>query len=469
MSRGSMHELIEGPRPVAGSLGGAAFQSVGGLHGRGWVERPGHLTDESLLRSSSPTFTMTQVMDNATPSPASPSASTRPAWLLPGMGAAALIVLVVVGLFFANRSGSSDEAADTTVESAASAAATTTTSTTSTTSTTMALPTTTAAAPASTPVSDPPATFSAESPYFGTFTLDLATEENGLTLYDGIVGDGPTLRCVVALAPGITTWNEWCGEPGAPTRFITTDGTNVWLVEIGADLGSVAAAVPPAEGTLTANGCTTPVRGLVTAAFPGPAVMTSVICVPGEAFVGNSAVFLQPGPADGGGILVQQAADGTWTSTGGGTDSPCDEAIPDGRDRCALYGLAAGEDLFQAVLPIPPIGASSATSDIIGMRDATADVRAAAGAATTATDIGDAVAAAFRQDAEDPAPTVQTFGDFAFIGVELAVVEVPAFDDSILKTTYAVWIRVPAAGQPVAFAFAFETCARGLAGPDLCI
>jgi hypothetical protein len=333
----------------------------------------------------------------------------------------------------------------------------------------MALSTTTAAAPASTPVSDPPATFSAESPYFGTFTLDLATEENGLTLYDGIVGDGPTLRCVVALAPGITTWNEWCGEPGAPTRFITTDGTNVWLVEIGADLGSVAAAVPPAEGTLTANGCTTPALGLVTAALPGPAVMTSVICVPGEAFVGNSAVFLQPGPADGGGILVQQAGDGTWTSNGGGTASPCDEAIPDGLDRCALYGLAAGEDLFQAVLPIPPLGGSSATSEIIGMRDATADVRAAAGAATTATDIGNAVAAAFGQDAEDPAPTVQTFGDFAFIGVELAVIEVPAFDDSILKTTYAVWIRVPAAGQPVAYAFAFETCARGLAGPDLCI
>ncbi len=400
-------------------------------------------------------------MDNATPSPASTPAPARPAWLFPGVGIAALVV--VVGLFFANRGGSSDEATDTTVESAV------TTTSATTTSATTALPTTTAVAPASTPVPGTPATFSAESPYFGAFTLDLATEENGLTLYDGIVGDGPTLRCVVALAPGITTWNEWCGEPGAPTRFLTTDGSNVWLVEIGADTGSVSASVPPDQGTLTANGCTTPVLGLVTAALRGPAVMTSAICVPGEAFVGNSAVFLQPGPADGGGILVQQAADGTWTSNGGGTSYPCEDALPDGLDRCALYGLAAGEDLFQAVLPIPPIGGSSATSDIIGMRDATADVRAAAGAATTAADIGNAVAVAFRDGTEDPAPTVQTFSDFAFIGVELAVIEVPAFDDSILKTTYAVWVRVPAAGQPVAHAYAFETCARGLAGPDLCI
>jgi hypothetical protein len=469
MSRGSVHEGIGGQVPCADPFGDAAFQLAGGLRsGIGEVgshdQRSGF--DESLLRSPPPTFTMAQVMDNATPlpasTPASTSGSTRPAWLLPGVGAAALVVLVVVGLIFANRGGSSDVATDTTVESAATA-------TTPTTPTTMALPTTTAAEPASTPVSVPPATFSAESPYFGTFTLDLATEENGLTLYDGIVGDGPTLRCVVALAPGITTWNEWCGEPGAPTRFITTNGSDVWLVEIGADVGSVSAAVSPAEGTLTANGCTTPALGLVTAALRGPAVMTSVICVPGEAFVGNSAVFLQPGPADGGGVLAQQAADGTWTSNGGGTASPCDEAIPDGLDRCAPYGLAPGQDLFQAVLPIPPLAGSSATSDIIGMRDATADVRGASGAATTATDIGNAVAAAFRQDDEDPAPTVQTFGDFAFIGVELAVVEVPAFDDSILKTTYAVWIRVPAAGQPVAYAFAFDTCARGLAGPDLCI
>jgi hypothetical protein len=395
-------------------------------------------------------------MDNATPSPESTSGSARPAWLFPGVGIAALVV--VVGVFFAIRGGSSNEATDTTVESAVTA-----------TSATTAPPTTTAVEPTSTPVPGPLATFSADSPYFGPFTLDLATEENGLTLYDGIVGNGPTLRCVVALAPGITTWNEWCGEPGAPTRFLTTDGTNVWLVEIGANVGSVSASVPPAQGTLTANGCTTPVLGLVTAAFPGPAVMTSAICVPGEAFVGNSAVFLQPGPADGGGILVQQAVDGTWTSNGGGTPYPCEAALPDELDRCALYGLVAGEDLFQAVLPIPPIGGSSATSDIIGMRDATTDVRAVAGAAATARDIGNAVAAAFRNPTEDPAPTVQTFGDFAFIGVELAVVEVPAFDDSILKTTYVVWVRVPAAGQPVAQAFAFETCARGLAGPDLCL
>jgi hypothetical protein len=395
-------------------------------------------------------------MDNATPSPESTSGSARPAWLFAGVGIAALVV--VVGVFFAIRGDSSNEATDTPVASAVTA-----------TSGTTALSTTAAAEPTSTPAPGPSATFTNESPYFGTFTLDLATEENGLTLYDGIVGDGPTLRCVVALAPGITTWNEWCGEPGAPTRFLTTDGTNVWLVEIGADVGSVSASVPPAQGTLTANGCTTPVLGLVTAALPGPAVMTSAICVPGEAFVGNSAVLLQPGPADGGGVLVQRAADGTWTSNGGGTSYPCDDALPDGLDRCELYGLAAGEDLFQAVLPIPPIGGSSATSDIIGMRDATADVRAAAGAATSATDIGNAVAAAFRQGTDDPAPTVLTFADFAFIGVELAVIEVPAFDDSILKTTYAVWVRVPAAGEPVAYAFAFGTCARGLAGPDLCL
>jgi len=53
-------------------------------------------------------------------------------------------------------------------------------------------------------------------------------------------------------------------------------------------------------------------------------------------------------------------------------------------------------------------------------------------------------------------------------GLDLLVVEVPAMDDSIRSTTWATWIDTGAA-TPVRRAFAWVTCARGIAGPDLCV
>ncbi len=399
-------------------------------------------------------------------------------WVLPAAAVAGVAVLIVALVIVGVRGGTTgDDAADTstaitdatTISSEPAGEPTTTemASTSTATETTAAVETTT---PATTVAAGPPATFTAEAPYFGeptTVTLDLVGIQNGLTVYDGLV-EVPELRCVAMLAPGINGWNEWCGGPNNPVRFITGDGTTIWLVELGADVGSVTVSVPPTDWTLTANGCNTPVIDMFQAAFPGPAVMTGVICVPGEAFVNNSATLLQPGSPDGGGSVVQQAADGTWTTPGGGTSYPCDDAVNDGVDRCGAYGLDVGEELFDALLPIPPIGGGSAPADVVGVRDVTIDVRGVIGSSTSAADIGAAVAAAFRIDNDDPAPTVATIGQFGSWNVELVIVTIPAFDDSVRSTTYAVWVGL-APNEPVVHAVAFETCARGLAGSDLCI
>ncbi len=412
------------------------------------------------------------------PTPGNPD---TPKWVLPASAVAAVAILIVALVLIGVRGGTTDDDAagistpitevttspsEPASESTTAEPETTDAATTSTAVTTTTVETTT---PDSTVTPGPPATLTAEAPYFGeptTVTLDLVGTQNGLTVYDGLI-EVPELRCVAALAPAIDGWNEWCGAPDMPIRFLTGDGTTMWLVELGADVGTITVSVPPIDWTLTANGCSSPVIGVLDAAFPGPAVMTGAVCVPGEAFVNNSATLLQPGSPDGGGSVVEQAANGTWTSLGGGTSSPCD-SFDDGADRCGAYGLEVGDELFDALLPIPPIGGGSATADVVGVRDLTAGVRAVIGSSTSAADIGAAVAAAFRDGTEDPAPTVETFGQFGWWNVELVIVTIPAFDDSVLSTTYAIWVGV-APNEPVVHAVAFETCARGLAGSDLCI
>jgi hypothetical protein len=373
-----------------------------------------------------------------------PGNSDTPKWVLPASAVAAVAILIVALVLIGVRGGTTDD-------DAAEISTTTTVETTT---------------PNSTVAPGPPATLTAEAPYFGeptTVTLDLVGTQNGLTVYDGLI-EVPELRCVAALAPAIDGWNEWCGAPDMPIRFLTGDGTTMWLVELGADVGTITVSVPPIDWTLTANGCSNPVIDVLQAAFPGPAVMTGAVCVPGEAFVNSSATLLQPGSPDGGGSVVEQAADGTWISLGGGTSSPCNDAV----DRCGPYGLEIGDELFDALLPIPPISGGSATADVVGVRDLTTGVRAVIGSSTSAADIGAAVAAAFRDGTEDPAPTVETFGQFGWWNVELVIVTIPAFDDSVRSTTYAIWVGL-APNEPVVHAVAFETCARGLAGSDLCI
>lgn len=417
--------------------------------------------------------------DNAPP-PTTPAASDRAdtrKWVLPTAAVVAVAALIIALVLISFRDGTThNDTADSTVpgtevgppatdpvaDSTVTTDSATTTSTTTETATTTLEPTTTAAE------GGPAPTFTAEAIYGGgeTVTLNLAGVQSGLTVYDGVLVE-IDVRCVVLLAPGIDGWNEWCGMPDTPARFLTGDGSTMWLVELDADVGTVSVTVPESGWTLTSNGCTSPAADLFHAVFPGPMVMTSAVCVPGEAFVGNSSVLFQPGSPDGGGAFVLQAADGTWTSDGGGTSIPCD-AGADGVDRCPIYGLGAGEEMFSALLPIPPIGGASGTADVVGMRDATVDVRGVIGAATTSADIGAAVAAAFRDGTEEPAPVVNIFGGFGGWNVELAIIVIPAFDDSIRSTTYVIWVG-SSGGEPVEKAFAFETCARGLAGGGLCI
>ncbi len=418
-------------------------------------------------------------MDTA---PSSPTSSDTPKWVLPAAAVIAVAALIVAFVVFTSSGSTDDDAADSalpatevSVRPTDVSTSTPTTDDSTTTSdpaisTTSEVATTTTLAPDSTTVDgDPAPTFTAELLYGdgSTVTLDLIGVQSGLTVYDGLI-EAPALRCVALLAPGIDGWNEWCGAPDSPVRFLTEDGTTMWLVELGAAVGEVTVSVPRSDWTLTSNGCSGPVADLLQAAIHGPTVMTSAFCVPGEAFVGNSTVLLQPGSPDGGGAVVSQAADGSWTSQGGGTSFPCDDAVADGNDRCPVYGLDVGDELFDALLPIPPIGGASATAEVVGMRDATVDVQAVIGAATSSADIGAAVAAAFRDGTDEPTPTVETFGGFGGWNLELVVVTIPAFDDSVLSTTYGIWVRTDPA-TPVQRAFAFETCARGLAGGGLCI
>ena len=112
----------------------------------------------------------------------------------------------------------------------------------------------------------------------------------------------------------------------------------------------------------------------------------------------------------------------------------------DGVDRCASFGVES--ELFEALLPIPPIDLLTTATDIVGVRDETATARAWVGAETEPPEIeGLIFDLVVDPEAEVPA-TVRSatgvgFGD----GFNLLVIDVPAMDDSILSTSWAAWIR----------------------------
>ena len=138
----------------------------------------------------------------------------------------------------------------------------------------------------------------------------------GLSAYDGEFGDGASkLSCIAVVADGATDWREWCGGAGQATRFVTLHDDVPWLVEVGRLPGEVALLEQPAGWTLPSNGCTEPTATLAATAltfdgFVSPAVVTSIVCVLGEAFVGFGTVLLQPGPVDGGAALVVESGTG---------------------------------------------------------------------------------------------------------------------------------------------------------------
>jgi hypothetical protein len=296
--------------------------------------------------------------------------------------------------------------------------------------------------------------------------LDRVAQVERLSAYDGAIDIAPTgMRCVAIVVDGDERWSEWCAEPGQAANFVVLDGIDPWLIEVGAESGDITLNRREPSWIVPTNGCTVSMTTLIAAARVAPAVTTGIVCVPGEAFLSHSAVFLQPGPPDGGGILVIEGDEG-WDSSGAGTAFACDD-LGDGVDRCTLYGVEF--DLFQAVLPVPPNAQLTAATDVGGMRDETTTALGWIGTAEMGPEAIDALIVDELTDPEaELAPTVSRASAVGFDQLTRLLVEVPAFDDSILSTTWAFWIS---GGSPstVVQAYAWETCARGLAGPDLCI
>jgi hypothetical protein len=293
---------------------------------------------------------------------------------------------------------------------------------------------------------------------------------DGLSAYDGEFGDGvSTLRCIAVVADGETGWQEWCGGAGQATRFVALHDDQPWLVEVGRLPGEVTLLEQPATWTLPSNGCTAPIVTLARSAltfesFVSPAVVTSIVCAPTEAFVGFSTVMLQTGPPDGGGVLLVESDDG-WSSFGPGTSYGCDD-LSDGVDRCDEFGVEY--ELFDALLPIPSPDLTGPTDAVPGVVDRTAEIEAWIGDATDPAVIDSIVVdRLFDPAAEVPAIArrADRLGDG---GVNLLVVQIPQLDDSISTETWAVWIGALEETAGVR-AWSWNTCARGIAGPGLCI
>lgn len=298
------------------------------------------------------------------------------------------------------------------------------------------------------------------------FTLRRVAQFERVAAYDGVIQVTPnSIRCVAIVIDGEDTWREWCGEADQPVNFVTLDGINPWVVEVGAAVGDIALTRQQPTWTLPMNGCTESITTLIAASLTSPAVTTGAVCVPGEAFLTNGAVLLQPGPRNSGQALLTGGDEG-WDVRAFGTSLGCDTSF-DGVDRCALYGVES--DLFEAVLPIPPIEALTAATDLIGMTDRTAAVRSWVGAETDSTTIETLIFDELNEPgAELPATKRRAVGVNSAADLDLVLIEVPALDDSILSTTWAVWIGTGRSAT-VLKAYAWQTCARGMADPDTCI
>ncbi len=403
-------------------------------------------------------------------------------WILSAIGGFAALVLIVG---FAVWVGTRDDGTTTSsvassslpvVTSSTSVPATTSTSTaTSTTTSTTSTSTTTSTTTSSSTTLAPPAfalpavgdpTWTVDIfhvPDAAALTMNLVTTVGDVSAYDGEVGQQ---RCIGVVGTG-DEYAGWCGFLPDLTagRFVTIRGITPWLVEYGAATGEVELVQLDSQWRLPTNGCTEPVVSIVAAANLGPLPVTGLACAGSEAFIGVGALLFGDRQApDGGGILVGSGDEG-WNAIGGfGTSIDCD-GWPDGVDRCALFGVES--ELFEALLPIPPAELLTTSTDIPGMNDETATVRTWIGTETDPAAIEAIITEQVTSpDAEVPAD-VKRAADVGG-GLDLLVIEVPAMDDSIRSTTWATWIDT-GASEPVRRVFAWTTCARGIAGPGLCV
>lgn len=410
-----------------------------------------------------------------------PPAQQNRTWVLAAVGGLAALVLIIGLAVWAG--GGDDSSApsstapestvgDTSTTSSSTSTSTTTTSTTSTSTTT----TTTSTVPPTTtqPAFALPATDDTawtvdifHVPDAAPLTMNLAAIEGDLRAYDGQVGQW---RCIGVVGLG-DEYSGWCGPPDDPGRFVILRGIDPWSVEVGASVGDVRLFRHEPGWRLPSNGCAESTTVIIAAADLGPLPVTGVVCAGNEAFVGiGTLLFGDQRAPDGGGLLVANGDEG-WDIVGGpGTSIDC-AGWPDGVDRCALFGVES--ELFEALLPIPPNELHTMATDIVDVRDETATAMTWIDGETDPA----AIEAIILDQLVDPGAEVPAtvlraddvgFGDPA---VDALIVEVPEMDDSIASTTWAVWISVRR-GETTASdvrMFVWSTCARGLAGTDLCV
>jgi hypothetical protein len=287
-------------------------------------------------------------------------------------------------------------------------------------------------------------------------------------VYDGESVDGDfSLRCIAVGHEGETSWSEWCALPGDVSSFVVVEGINPWVVDVGVEHLDVTMTQMPSEWAVTSSGCVDPLVTLMDAAEIAPAVATSIACAGGEAFMTYSSVFMQPGPADGGGLLLTNGDEG-WNTDGGGTSISCAD-FPDGVDRCAQFGVE--EEMFEATSPIPSPDQLAAQQDYVAVREVTGDVRTMATDASDLDAITDAVVAGLRPPEPEVEPAVDRHDSVYFNQYSLLVVNVPAPDDSVGSTTWVVWIttETPEVPSSVHRAYAWDNCTRGVADPQTCV
>jgi hypothetical protein len=300
------------------------------------------------------------------------------------------------------------------------------------------------------------------------FMLERVGVFGGLVVYDGESVDGDfALRCIAVGHDGETTWSEWCALPGDSSSFVVVEGINPWVVDVGAEPLDVTMTQMPSEWAVTSSGCVDPLVILIDAAEIAPAVATSIACAGGEAFITYGSVFMQPGPPDGGGLLLTPGDEG-WNTDGGGTSIPCGD-FPDGVDRCAQFGV--DDELFEATSPIPSPDQLAAQQDYVAVREVTDEASEMAADATDLDAIVDAIVAGLTPAEAEADPAVARHDAVYFNRYSLLVVDVPQLDDSTASVTWAVWITTETPDVPSAVhrAYAWNNCALGVADSEHCV
>ncbi len=293
-------------------------------------------------------------------------------------------------------------------------------------------------------------------------------QDGDINVYEGLIDQGGfEARCVVIAATGEGAWTEACIEADTAFSFVALDGIDPLFIEVGASLRQVTISRQPPTWSLPTNGCTASISTLIAAAELGGAVATGLVCVGDEAFMGYSSVWLQPGPVDGGGLLLVNGTEG-WNTDGGGTSISCNQ-FPDGVDRCVSFDV--DDEMFDALLAIPPSDALTANTDIVNVIDETGNVRTWLDGEIDPAAIEAIILAQLIDPDAEGTPTVRRSDGIQFESANLLQVEVPALDDSIRSTTWAIWISVSPDGfrPPIIRATSWNTCARGLADEVTCV